>query len=63
MLKYALEADYIHFQCLRVKLSPLKTLSNWAIFTTQLILRLKLSVMKRVVQPQETIIAITVWEE
>ena len=47
-----------------VKITPLKTLSIWAIFTTQLILRLKLSIMKKVYRamPGE-LIEITAWEE
>ena len=61
-LKYCLELHFIHLHTTPVKITLLKSASIWATFTTQLILRLKLSVMKRVVQ-QDTIIGITVWEE
>jgi hypothetical protein len=47
-----------------VRLTPLKTPSNWAIFTTELILRLKTSVMsKNVKRVWENDTLITVWED
>jgi len=61
-MKLAPIANFIEFYNIKARISPLKTLHYWATFTSQLILRLKTSVMKRVVQPNDAI-AITVWEE
>lgn len=59
-----MEATFIQFKCIRQNTPPLKTLGNWAIFTTQLILRLKTSVMKKnVKRAWEHDTLITVWEE
>ena len=55
-----MEASFIQFRPRYRNISPLKTPFNWAIFTTQLILRLKTSVMKRAWTND---IQITVWED
>jgi len=59
-LKLFVEASFIEFWRKRQDTSPLKTPLIWAIFTTQLILRLKTSVMKRAWTNE---IEITVWED
>ena len=55
-----MEASFIQFGRKCQDTSPLKTALIWAIFTTQLILRLKTSVMKRAWSTDNQI---TVWEE
>ena len=55
-----MEAGFIQFRLRYRNISPLKAPFNWAIFTTQLILRLKTSVMKRAWSTDNQI---TVWEE
>jgi len=63
LLKYpkaSLEEHFSQFRYPFYNISPLKTPFIWAIFTTQLILRLKTSVMKRAWNNDEMI---TVWEE
>ena len=59
-----MEAGFIQFRPRYINISPLKTPFNWAIFTTQLILRLKTSVMKKNVRRAwDNDNLITVWEE
>lgn len=56
--------EFHSFSTLQSKYLPLKSLSIWAIFTTQLILRLKLRVMKKMIKRVPTSdTLITVWEE
>jgi len=63
-LKHSLEEHYSQFKYQLHNNSPLKTPFIWAIFTSQLILRLKTSVMKKTVKRAwENDILITVWEE
>jgi hypothetical protein len=63
-MKPRLELHSVHFQKLSVVFTPLKTLFFWAIFTTQLILRLKLRVMKKAINRVPTAdTLVTVWEE
>jgi hypothetical protein len=59
-VKTFLVVHFICFQFYHQNIPPLKTPSNWAIFTTQLILRLNSSVMKRFVDDN---LMITTWEE
>jgi len=54
------EVGFIRFYTKSLNIPLLKTLCNWATFTTQLILRLKTSVMKRAWTND---IQITVWED
>ena len=61
LVKPLLVLHFIHIQVFCSKIPHLKTDFIWAIFTTQLILRLKTSVMKRMNDNNN--IEITVWEE
>ena len=59
-----MEASFIQFNIYCTHIPPLKTPFIWAIFTSQLILRLKTSVMKKnVKRAWEHDTLITVWEE
>jgi len=59
-MKPFIGVHFIHFKVCHSNILPLKTPFIWAIFTTQLILRLKTSVMKRAWTNE---IEITVWED